>query len=633
MLELQREIKNKTVAYGIVAILLAMLLTTGFYYFGFNPVQPGFTQLKTFASYDELEEFLSQKMEQAKNSGIQNLRFLDGDVTFALDDAKGTSAPEAAPEHSTTNIQVAGVDEADMIKTDGEYLYMVSGTNIYIVKAYPPDEATVLSKIELNETYNLQVYVNENKLAVLGGSYPSYTEEERFMPYGYVVETFVSVYDIEDRTNPLLTRSVVLNGTSSGSRMIDEYVYIVVNQPAVAPNSNETHLEVMLPKISGDYVREVQPNEILYIDAPDVYYQFTTIIAVNVMNDAQQPTYETFLAGQTTQMYVSLNNMNLVAPNTNMWILRVNNGEPREETLIYRIKLDRGEIAAEAEGSVPGFALNQFSMDENAGYFRIATTTWTGGGSKNNVYVLNMSLAVTGRLEDLAPGETIYSARFMGDRCYLVTFRKIDPLFVIDLQDPENPRVLGKLKITGYSDYLHPYDENHIIGIGKETVAADQGDFAWYQGVKISLFNVSDVSKPTEIAKYEIGDRGTDSPILRDHKAFLFDKSRNLLVIPVSVAEIDESKYPGGVPPNAYGEFVWQGAYIFHISIEEGLVLRGGVTHLEGNDWTKNGYYYGSPYYVKRSLYIENVLYTISDKRIKMNNLETLQETYKLEIP
>ncbi|UCD26212.1 MAG: beta-propeller domain-containing protein [Candidatus Bathyarchaeota archaeon] len=630
---MQREIKNKTVAYGIVAVLLAMLLTAGFYYSGFNPVQPGFAQLKTFTSYDELEDFLSQKMEQAKNSGVQSLRFLDGDVAFALEEAKGTSAPGATPEYSTTNIQVAGVDEADMIKTDGEYLYIVSGTNIYIFKAYPSDKATLLSKIELNETYNVQVYVNENKLAVLGSSYQSYDEEERFMPYGYVVETFVRVYDIENRTQPLLTRTVVINGTSSGSRMIDEYVYVVVSQPAVAPNSNETDLEVMLPKISGDHVKEVQPSEILYIDAPDIYYQFTTIIAVNIMNDAQQPTYETFLAGQTAQMYVSLNNMYLVAPNTNMWILRVNNGEPREETLIYRVKLDREEITAEAEGSVPGFVLNQFSMGENAGYFRIATTTWASEGSKNNVYVLNMSLSVTGKLEDLAPGETIYSARFMGDRCYLVTFRKIDPLFVIDLKDPENPRVLGKLKITGYSDYLHPYDENHIIGIGKETVAADQGDFAWYQGVKISLFDVSDVSKPIEIAKYEIGDRGTDSPILRDHKAFLFDKSRNLLVIPVSVAEIDESKYPGGVPPNAYGEFVWQGAYIFHISLEEGLVLRGGVTHLEDSDLTKNGYYYGSPHYVKRSLYIENVLYTISDRRIKMNNLETLQEINELEIP
>ncbi len=220
----------------------------------------------------------------------------------------------------------------------------------------------------------------------------------------------------------------------------------------------------------------------------------------------------------------------------------------------------------------------------------------------------------------------------MGERCYLVTFRKVDPLFVIDLEDPRNPRVLGQLKITGYSDYLHPYDENHIIGIGKETEAADEGDFAWYQGVKISLFDVSDVENPKEIDKYEIGDRGTDSPILRDHKALLFDKSKNLLVIPVLVAEIDEEKYPGEVRPNTHGDYVWQGAYVFDISLDEGLVLKGRITHLEDdNDLMKSGYYFSSPYSVKRSLYIDNVLYTISDKKIKMNSLENLEEINEVE--
>ncbi len=204
--------------------------------------------------------------------------------------------------------------------------------------------------------------------------------------------------------------------------------------------------------------------------------------------------------------------------------------------------------------------------------------------STNNVYVLDQNLDIYGRLENLAPGEQIYSARFMGNRCYLVTFKKVDPLFVIDLTDPGQPEVLGELKITGYSDYLHPYDENHVIGIGKEAVAAEEGDFAWYQGVKISLFDVSDVANPKEIAKYEIGDRGTDSPVLNDHKAFLFDRSKNLLVLPVSVAEIDPSQYPGGMPSWAYGEVVWQGAYVFDISLERGLELRGKITHCDGEE-------------------------------------------------
>jgi uncharacterized secreted protein with C-terminal beta-propeller domain len=149
----------------------------------------------------------------------------------------------------------------------------------------------------------------------------------------------------------------------------------------------------------------------------------------------------------------------------------------------------------------------------------------------------------------------------------------------------------------------------------------------------MSLFDVSDVENPKEIDKYEIGDRGTESPVLSDHKAFLFDKSKSLLVIPVLVAEIDEEKYPDA-PPNAHGEYVWQGAYVFNISPAEGFVLMGGITHLENdNDLIKSGYYFSSPYSVKRTLYIGNVLYTISDKKIKMNNLQNLDEINEVELP
>jgi inhibitor of cysteine peptidase len=224
----------------------------------------------------------------------------------------------------------------------------------------------------------------------------------------------------------------------------------------------------------------------------------------------------------------------------------------------------------------------------------------------------------------------------MGDRGYLVTFEMIDPLFVIDLSDPYNPGVLGQLKITGYSNYLHPYDENHLIGIGKEAVEADteKGNFAWYQGLKIALFDVSDVNNPVEISNYVIGDRGTDSPALWDQKAFLFDKSRNLMVIPVLVAEIDESQYPDGVPSDAYGEPVWQGAYIFHVSLDGGISLEGRITHIENiADPELQYYYYYSPFSVERSLYIGDVLYTISQAKIKMNNLEDLGYINEVQLP
>jgi inhibitor of cysteine peptidase len=229
-------------------------------------------------------------------------------------------------------------------------------------------------------------------------------------------------------------------------------------------------------------------------------------------------------------------------------------------------------------------------------------------------------MKIVGTLEDLAPGEQIYSARFMGDRLYLVTFKKVDPLFVIDLSEPTAPRVLGKLKIPGYSDYLHPYDETHVIGIGKEAIDAEGGNFAWYQGVKISLFDVSNVSHPVEVAKLEIGDRGTDSTALSDHRAFLFSKERNLLVIPIL-----EAKVPAGSDANTYGDYVYQGAYVFQIDTG-GIILRGRITHLQGDELLKSGYWFDSDYAVYRSLYIGENLYTISGAMIKINSLGDLSE-------
>ncbi|MCW3991649.1 MAG: beta-propeller domain-containing protein, partial [Candidatus Bathyarchaeota archaeon] len=160
-----------------------------------------------------------------------------------------------------------------------------------------------------------------------------------------------------------------------------------------------------------------------------------------------------------------------------------------------------------------------------------------------------------------------------------------------------------------------------------------EGDFAWYQGVKISLFDVSDVSRPRELAKFEIGDRGTDSPVLRDHRAFLFSRAKSLLVIPVLVAEIDPEVYSGEVPPDAHGDYVYQGAYVFHLSPSDGIRLRGRVTHLEGaDDLLKSGYYFESRRSVKRALYIDDVLYTISDGMIKMNSLVDLEEINRVTL-
>src|SRR3989338_5349097 len=336
-----------------------------------------------------------------------------------------------------------------------------------------------------------------------------------------------------------------------------------------------------------------------------------------------------------------------------------------DKSVVHKLSITGSGVEYSARGEVPGSPLNQFSMDEHDGYFRIATTserfsgfdrmpiplsvgieaTRTAGvavpenssedskpqGPKNNVYVLDGELNVVGKVEGLAVGETIYSARFLGDRAYLVTFKKVDPLFVLDLSSPENPRVLGKLKIPGFSDYLHPYDETHIIGVGKEAVEAREGDFAWYQGLKLALFDVSDPENPAEVGKYVIGDRGTDSYALQDHHAFLFNKNKDLLVIPVLLAEFDDKTGP--VQGWEYGEYKWQGAYVFNLTLEKGFELKGRVTHSDSGEKLKQGfYYYGDEDSVKRSLFIDGVLYTVSGTLVKANSLEDLKELKQVSL-
>jgi inhibitor of cysteine peptidase len=581
------------------AVILTLLLGVSAIAMLYTKVEYGTATLNRFESYEELKEFLQRQRGYPYYPYSSSLKSF-GSQAQALNTMEDL-------DYSKTNIQVEGVDEADIVKTDGEYIYVISGQKVIIVKAYPAEEAAVLSKITVNGTLE-QLFINVDRLVVFyeNGSYNE-------------AKTCISIYDISDRANPTLRSEIAVDGQYFSSRMIGDYVYVVIRKTVLFIEG-----EVSLPKIYWEDERRVIPaTDIYYSNIADDGYIFTTIISINIFEDTQKPNYETVLSGWATCIYVSLENIYLAIGDY-------------DKTVLHRIHIENGDISIAADGEVTGYVLNQFSMDEHEGYFRIATTSqMTSFPEKspilhlqNNVYILNMDLDVVGQLENIAPGEKIHSARFMGDTFYLVTFRKTDPLFVINLSDPYSPKIIGELEITGYSDYLHVYDENHVIGVGKETVAAEEGEFSWYQGVKISLFDVTNVTEPKELAKYEIGDRGTDSPVLSDHKAFLFDREKNLLVVPVSVAKVNESQYPNGVPPYTYGEIVWQGAYVFTVSLEleQRIILRGTITHIE------NGNVHNASNYVTRALFIGEVLYTISNSKIKMNSLADLSEIKELNL-
>ncbi len=304
-----------------------------------------------------------------------------------------------------------------------------------------------------------------------------------------------------------------------------------------------------------------------------------------------------------------------------------------QTTVIHKIAInpETGLISYDSRGEVPGRLLNQFSMDEHGGKFRVATTSefysqYRGSMLDNNVYVLDEGMKVVGKLEGVAPNESIYSARFMGDRLYLVTFQRTDPFFVIDLSG-DSPKVLGDLKLPGFSNYLHPYDDTHIIGIGKETNENQYGGVDML-GIKLALFDVSDIKNPKIVDVYQIGGRGTDSEVLYDHRALLFNKEKNVLSIPVSTMPdyTGPQPYDGGkyIPPK-----VWRGFYVFGVDPASGFTVKGKIEHF--ND--TQDYYYGYNTQGSRSFYIGNVLYTVTlNNMIKMNDLQSLDEINQLSL-
>lgn len=601
--------------------------------------------LRTFASCQEL----AAAVEKSSSFGGYGVAERALGVPTA---PVGLGAADLSESFSTTNIQVAGVDEADIVKTDGKYLYALSPTRqtLTIVEAVPANDARVLSRTTLTVT-PAELFLEGDTVIVFGATQqtePIPLEGQKSIyprPVGSL--TVAQLWDVKNPSKPETIRQFEVEGSYLTARKIGSSVYFIANAfPAYAVAEERVKEETILPLYRS--VQEIHDTTtafrpIIGCDAvaysPNILPQsFVTILGFDVARPDREPDKETFFA-TGDNVYASQEHLYVAGTQYSggFWLTDlVAPTESVEATVVNVFALDNGAVTHEGALEAPGHTLNQFSMDEYENHFRIATTkgqvSRQGGGAVSNVYVFNASRERVGALEGLAPGEQIYSARFMGKRLYLVTFQKVDPLFAIDVSDPQNPRILGKLKIPGYSDYLHPYDENHIIGLGKEAVAAEEGNFAWYQGLKLALFDVSDVANPKQLHNTIIGDRGSDSYALHDHKAFLFDRAKNLLVIPVLLAEIPEEQKVGSVS-NTYGDFTFQGAYVYNLTLNGGFKLNGRVTHLTDDAFTKTGYYYyddGNA--VKRSLYIGDDLYALSENTLTINALADLAERKRIAL-
>lgn len=570
-----------------------------------------------------------------------------------------TTGSSTNKDYSTTNIQVENVDEADITKTDGDYIYSLSEDDIVITDVRKPEESKVVAKFNMkNDGIPQELILYGDKLVVIGQrDFISSVIVDVIGPgRGSKEYTNIEVFDISDRENPRSIKHIILNQPYYTSRAIDGNVYIL-SSGYLSKKSDD---EIDISYAEDNIAKEIDLNNIYYME--DIKTRNQTIIAGIDLNHLNKGIDIKSYFIDIDNAYISENNIYIAEGGYEYddddipikWLFGFG-GIPGlfEEiydrdydydynTNIYKFSMNGTNIEFVAKTEDEGKTINQFSMDEYNGNLRVAM--YDSDGTRINIY--DSKLKKIGETESLAEGEKMYSSRFIGDRAYLVTYKTIDPLFVVDLKDARNPKVLGELKIPGYSTYLHPYDDNHIIGIGMETEETVRRDIngkiistsASIVGMKMALFDVTDVSNPKQISTAVIGNRRTTSAILTNHKALLFSKERNLIAIPVnnyssdfnvetSSKDVDKviSSYK-----NNEKNYIAEGYEVYNIGLENGFVKKGTITHELGKE--NGSYSYRTLTHLLRGMYIEDNLYTVSERMIKINKLDTLELLKEINI-
>ena len=625
------------------------------------------TELKTVKSKQEL-----LKIYEGDNSDLQRLLArifcmpfsmfyhnydvigkADNAGSIGIDSASSTESSSSSSntkDYSTTNIQVENVDEADIVKTDGDYIYSISEDNVIITDVKDPKQPKVVATIQSeDDDIPEDIILYKDKLVVIS---TKGNQTQRYY-YNNRMNTVVKIYNITSREKPVLTKSYEMYEPYYTSRCIDNVLYVISSG-----NLRKEDDEIVVGYNEDNMEKEMSVDKIKYLKDVKTTKQ-TLISTVDLNNETADIKLESYLMN-ISNAYVSENAIYLLnqkykynydeqIPISALFGLKGIFGIPDYYenldsingyyTEIYKFDIDKdGIVKYNAKTKVKGKTINQYSLDEKDNHLRIAL--YDNDGSR--VAIFGEDLKQIGISDDVAKGEKMYSSRFIGDKVYFVTYKTIVPLFVMVLSNDAKPKVLGNLKIPGYSTYLHPYDENHIIGIGMETKEIINRNSngkvisttAKVVGMKMALFDVSNVNAPIQISSVVIGDSRTTSAILTNPKALLFSKEKSLIAIPANnysqEFEVTSSnnyetminnytKY--SKPYNAEGYFV------YNINVQDGFKLKGVITH----EKTKATYYYSNSKLL-RGLYIDNNLYTVSETMIKVNELESLKSVSELKL-
>lgn len=599
------------------------------------------------------------------------------DAVLRLSAEYAGAAGSSAPSHSDTNVQVAGVDEGDLVETDGNFLYTLTGQELVIVNALPAKDAHLVSRYAFSGTPTA-MFLKGSLLTVISRT-SSGTVTVGPLNTGALVDvrgpifspvvlptntgTTVTVLDITDRTAPQMLQETKLDGDYFDGRATDNFVYIVArsdfNPPAPQQicrdlTESEKAVNISTNYFSDDswvtptvptqkctyesaesyaarastFVNDALPHYTTYdkdgqvvrsgllVDATDIYgdggkysSQLYSLLTIDIASPDPGPIATTGLltgsdsyVSQPPVLYASADSLYLFDAKS------TDNPEDPVVTKAWQIQFNKttGQMRPIATGQLPGTVLNQFSIDETDGLLRVATTNLspTASRTENNVFVLREDggvLEFVGGIQDLAPTETIYNVRFFGDRGIVVTYRQIDPLFTIDLSDPNNPTVAGALKLPGFSSYIQPIDRDHVLTFGRG------GPNGWDGPPQISLFNIQDLQHPTLIDQASVGTRSWSDDAWRDHHAVAYFPEYNILAIPSNRTEYNYTNRPGLPWSTEYHE-----TFVFQIDTSSVNRSDAGIQNLGriAQDST-----------VRRSVRIEDSLYAVADGKITVVNV------------
>lgn len=579
------------------------------------------------------------------------------DIAFSSDDAVAegsiaeptqnsvtneTSAPtesksRADSSYYDTNTQVEQVAEADIVKTDGTYIYSCyrqSGYNTNAVAIAKADHGildacsiisaeSILSQLSCSDFYIKEMYVTNHRLILLCQAWTN-SQESKSSRYGSGMDTYILTYNTSNAEKPVLLSTLMQEGNYCSSRFTNGYLYTFSRKWEDIPDEYEEY---------DEYIPHTEDTRLtcndIYIPAcPDSScYQIMTSMALD--NPDHFATSKAILSGNGTY-YVSENNI---------YFAQTGWEQGAATTELLKFRYADGSITPEGSVTIDGYLLNQFSMDEYEGFLRVAATVTPSydiepiiyeksamaeadriapvSNTTNALYIIDSDMNLVGKIDDLAPGERIYSVRFMGDTGYFVTYRETDPLFSVDLSDPANPVIMDALKIPGFSNYLHFYSEDLLLGLGEE-INPVTGEF---MGLKLSMFDISDPYHISELDKTVLSNTHY-STALYNHKALMIDPERN--IIGFYAYEYDDTTYESKEQYLIYSYVEGSGFQnIFTCNINEEETLSEYVKTYGDED----------AYECIRGLYIGDYLYLVLGNHICSYSLDTYDKVDAVIVP